>query len=48
MKSIHVTFTDAEFKKLKRGKGKLSWHDWMVFISLLFPIQKSDNKSNGG
>lgn len=31
MKSIHVTFTDAEFKKLKRVKGKyVSWHDYLM------------------
>ncbi len=33
MKSIHVTFTDEEMKKLKRQKDKISWHDYIIMAS---------------
>jgi len=30
LKSIHVTFEDAEFERILKAKGKKSWHDWIV------------------
>ena len=33
MKSIYVTFEDKEMKKLKKIKGKKSWHDLIIAIS---------------
>jgi len=32
MKSIYETFTDEEFLKLKKRKGKLSWHDFILLL----------------
>lgn len=32
MKNLRVTFTDAEHKKLKKIKGALSWHDFIMGI----------------
>ena len=30
MKTINETFTDEEIRKLKKKKGKLSWHDFIL------------------
>lgn len=30
MKTINITFTDGEFGELKKRKGKLSWHDFIM------------------
>jgi hypothetical protein len=30
MKTINVTFTDTEFRKLKKACGILSWHDAII------------------
>lgn len=30
MKTINEKFTDKEFKELKKSKGKLSWHDFIL------------------
>jgi len=32
MKSIHVTFEDAEFTDLKRAKEDKSWHDFIMTL----------------
>ena len=33
MKTINETFTDEEFRKLKKKKGKLSWHDFILKLT---------------
>ena len=38
---INETFTDEEYEKLKREKGKISWHD---FILKLVKIKKENKK----
>lgn len=30
MKTINVTFTDEEYKKLKETKKETSWHDFIL------------------
>jgi len=30
MKTINETFTNKEFDKLKKKKGKMSWHDFIL------------------
>lgn len=30
MKQVNVFFEDAEMEKLKKQKGKLSWHDFIM------------------
>jgi len=32
MKSIYEKFSDKEFKDLKKKKGKLSWHDFILLL----------------
>ena len=36
MKTINVTFTDEEHRKLVRTKGDVSWHDFI--LNLLDPV----------
>ena len=33
MKTLNEKFTDEEFKKLKRLKKKLSWHDFILLLA---------------
>lgn len=33
MKTINVTFEDAEFARLESKKGKLSWHDYIMTLA---------------
>lgn len=30
MKTLNETFTDKEYRDLKKVKGKLSWHDFIL------------------
>lgn len=30
MKNINVVFEDAEYERLKKVKGKASWHDFIL------------------
>lgn len=30
MKTINVTFTDKEFKRISKKKGKLPWHRFIL------------------
>ena len=30
MKSLNETFTDEEWEELKKAKGDLSWHDFIL------------------
>ena len=30
MKTINEKFTDEEFELLKKSKGDISWHDWIM------------------
>ena len=32
MKNINVTFEDSEFKKLEKGKGKMSWKAFIIYL----------------
>ena len=32
MKTINVTFTDQEIKKLKKHKGAQNWHDFILTL----------------
>jgi len=41
VKNINVTFNDDEFEKLKKRKGKLSWHDYIM--KLLEEVEGGDN-----
>jgi predicted CopG family antitoxin len=34
MKTINESFTDEEFERLKRKKGKRSWHDFIMSLAL--------------
>jgi predicted CopG family antitoxin len=43
MKTINVTFEDEEYQRLKKKKGKLSWHD---FIMALTREDDGGNKSS--
>ncbi len=45
MKSIHVTFTDEEMKKLKKVKN-MSWHDWIMTFYYIHDI-KFNGRKNG-
>lgn len=41
MKDIRVTFTAAEFKKIKAGKEKKeSWHDYIIRVVLFTTVQR--------
>ena len=33
MKRINETFTDAEFQRLKKAKGKKNWHDFILELA---------------
>ena len=33
MKVLNETFTDDEFEKLKKAKGKKSWHDFIYSLA---------------
>jgi len=33
MKQIRETFTDEEFERLKKAKGKLTWHDFIMQLA---------------
>ena len=33
MKTINVTFDDAEFARLESKKGNLSWHDYIMTLA---------------
>lgn len=46
MKTINETFTDAEFKKLLKRKGKLNWHDYMIFLSQFAYFYSNDYEVN--
>lgn len=41
MKTINVTFTDKEFKKLQKQKGSMQWHE---FIILKGGLKNGNNK----
>jgi len=41
MKTLNETFTEEEYKTLKREKGKTSWHD---FFLKLIKIKKECKK----
>jgi len=30
MKSLVIAFDDAEFERLKRAKGALTWREWIL------------------
>jgi len=32
MKTINETFTDEEYRKLKKAKGKTNWHDFILML----------------
>ena len=32
MKTINETFTEGEYKKLKKEKGKRNWHDFILTL----------------
>jgi predicted CopG family antitoxin len=38
MKSLYIVFEDEEFEKLKKAKGELSWHDFV--LSLVEKVKK--------
>lgn len=41
MKSVNVTFEDAEFERLKIAKGEMSWHDFiMAMLDITIRYQK--------
>ncbi len=44
MKSITVYFENDEFRKLKEGKGNLSWHDFIWKYCLKINIPKKDDE----
>ena len=33
MKKINETFTDEEFERLKKAKGKKTWHDFILNLA---------------
>jgi predicted CopG family antitoxin len=33
MKNLNITFEDEEFEKLKKAKGELSWHDFVLSLA---------------
>lgn len=33
MKQINVTFTDKEFKRLKKAKGSKTWHSFILELA---------------
>jgi predicted CopG family antitoxin len=33
VKTINVTFEDEEYQRLKKKKGKLSWHDFIMTLA---------------
>ena len=35
MKTLNETFTDKEFKEMKKMKRKLSWHDFIILMITL-------------
>ena len=50
MKRIYEVFTDKEFKKLLRQKGKISWHDWIIWASnfAFFNSKQYEESLKGG
>lgn len=32
MKTLHIVFTDEEFKTLKNAKKEVNWHDFILMI----------------
>lgn len=32
MKTLNETFTDEEFKRMKKMKGKLSWRNFIILM----------------
>jgi hypothetical protein len=30
MKHLHVVFEDEEYRRLKKRKGKMNWHDYLL------------------
>jgi len=33
MKKINETFTDEEFERLKKAKGTMTWHDFILILA---------------
>ena len=33
VKSIYETFEDAEYKQLRKAKGKKTWHDFIMQLA---------------
>jgi uncharacterized protein with PIN domain len=33
MKHLRLTFEDQEFERLKKAKGKVTWHDFVLKLS---------------
>ena len=32
MRNVNITFDDADFKKLEKAKGKLSWREFVLTL----------------
>lgn len=45
MKTINETFTDEEYKKLVKLKGKKTWHDFILKLTELKGGEKDGTKT---
>ena len=44
MKTINETFDDEEYSELMKHKRKLSWHDFIMLLTLYEPDDEQNEK----
>jgi len=44
MKTLYIPFEDIDYKKLKKAKGDLTWHDFMLKKASSETILKADSE----
>lgn len=42
MRTINVTFEDEEYEKLKKKKGNMSWHDFIMLLAKNYVEEKEE------
>ena len=47
MKTLNIHFTDEEYKRLKKAKGTLSWHDLIIKLGRGISFKKKMGLKRG-